>query len=178
MELLPRTAGRLATILFVVSSAITSAGAQTAAELRAKYGEPQMRRLKDNRPEIERYLVRPNITATVRYNERGEPRELLIEPVPGSTPKAGRVEHAPDGDYMSTPEVIEVINEVVPVGRRGKLIMAGTWNAGDPKMRLHHSGCTGIYSAIYERVTIGSVSWCWGGTFSATIRWEKHELSK
>lgn len=171
MKLLSLAARRLTVALFIGSAASVAASAQSPEGLRARYGEPQTRRLKNGLPEVERYLVRPNITATVMYNERGEMRDVLIEPVPGSTPREGRVEYAPDGDYMSTAEVIKVIDEIAPAGQRGKLVRALKVNGGDPAVRLNHFGCTGVYVATYERVAISVSSWCRGGTFDASIRW-------
>ena len=59
-----------------------------------------MTELNNNRPAVERLLVRPNILMTIRYTDRGEPCEAVLEPVPNSTPKPGRSEHAPEGDYI------------------------------------------------------------------------------
>jgi hypothetical protein len=146
---------------------------QTSAELRVRYGEPLMTEVKDNRAAVERFLVRPNIIMTIRYTDRGEPCEALLEPVPNSTPKTGRPEHAPADDYMSTVEVIELINELVPLEKRGKKINEFVVNGGDHKMKLHHLGCTGYHVVTFENVSVTAASWCGGGTFSATIHWEK-----
>jgi hypothetical protein len=171
IKLLWQTLSQTALTIVIVCSAAISASAQTPAELRARYGEPQMSEIKDNRPDVERYLVRPNILMTIRYTKQGKPCEAVIEPVPSSTPKEGRGEHAPEGDYMSTAEVIKLINELVPIEQRGKKIGEGSMNGGDPQMKLHHPGCWGAYFANYGNVTITCSTWCWGGTFSATIHW-------
>jgi hypothetical protein len=173
VDLLSQTVWRLVVSLFISSLAAISASAQTPMELRARYGEPQMRQLKNNHLVVERYLVRPNILMTIKYTKQGRACEALIEPVPLSTPATGRGEHAPEGDYMSTAEVIKIIDELVPVEQRGKKVGEGSMNGGDPEMRLHHPGCWGAYFADYENVTITCSTWCWGGTFSATIHWGK-----
>ena len=142
-------------------------------EPRARYGRPQMRQVANHRPVIERYLVRPNILMTIRYTAQGLPCEAVLEPVPGSTPKKGRGEHAPEGDYMLTAEVIKLINELVPIEKRGKKINEMSLNGGDREMKLHHPGCAGGYLAFYERVSITCYTWCWGGTFSVTLHWGK-----
>ena len=160
-------------VLIVVCSAMIDPRAQTPSELRAKYGEPQMSQVANNHPVVERYLVRPNILMTIRYKKNGLPCEAVLEPVPNSTPKEGRVEHAPEGDYMATAEVIKLINEIVPLEKRGKRTGEGSMNGGDPEMKLHHPGCWGAYFAYYENVSFTTSSWCWGGTFSATIHWGK-----
>lgn len=146
-----------------------SAAAQTSAALRAKYGEPQMIQIKDNRLEAERYLVRPNISMTVRYTKQGQACEADLEPMPGSRPKLENDDNAPADDYMLTAEVIAVFNELAPIEQRGRKTGEGSMNGGDPKMVLHHPGCIGQYLTFYENVAFGSTSWCGGGTFSATI---------
>jgi hypothetical protein len=163
--------GKAFGFLILATAGITPA--QTPAELRAKYGAPQMTKLKNHRPALERFLVRPNIQMTVRYTARGEPCEAILEPVPNSTPKIGRGEHAPEGDYMLTAEVIKLVNELLPVETRGKKINEGSMNGGDPEMKLHHMGCSGGYFVFFENATVTASSWCWGGTFSATIHWGK-----
>lgn len=147
--------------------------AQTSSELRAKYGSPQTTELEHGRPVVERFLVRPNILMTIRYTSSGEPCEAVFEPVPDSTPKAGRPEHAPDGDYMSTSEVIKLINELLPVEKRGKKINEGSMNGGDPEMKILYLGCWGAYFVYFENASVSASTWCWGGTFSATIHWGK-----
>jgi hypothetical protein len=162
----------LAVALVLLATTLVGQG-QTSAQLRAKYGEPQMTELRKNHPVVERFLVRPNIQMTIRYTDLGELCEALIEPVPDSTPKTGRPEHAPDGDYMATSEVIAVISEVLPVEKRGKKGNEFFVNGGDRQMKLHHPGCTGIYVVEFENASVSAASWCWGGTFSATIHWGK-----
>jgi hypothetical protein len=167
---------KLLLILIVVSSTI-AVSAQTREELRARYGEPQRSRSNESRQTVERYLVRPSILLTIWYTKEGRPCEAVLKPVPSSTPKEGRGEHAPEGDYMSTAEVIKLLNELVAVEQRGKKTGEGSVNGGDPQMKLHHPGCWGQYFAIYENVTISCSTWCWGGTFSATIQWNKESCS-
>jgi hypothetical protein len=164
-------------IALVFFGTTVSVHGQTSTELRAKYGAPQMTKLKNNHPVVERFLVRPAIQMTIRYTDGGEPCQALLEPVPNSTPKTGRPEHAPEGDYMSTPEVITLINELMPVEKRGKKINEGAMNGGDPQMKLHHPGCSGAYFVTFENATVTCSTWCWGGTFSATIHWGKTSCS-
>ncbi len=163
--------------VFVILATTFVAHAQTSAQLRARYGEPQTTELKNGRPAVERFLVRTNIQMTIRYTDEGEPCEANLKPVPNSTAKTGRPEHALDGDYMSTAEVITVINESLPAERRGKKIQEFHVNGGDPEMKLHHVGCTGMLIAQFENATVNAASWCWGGTISVTIRWGKTSCS-
>jgi hypothetical protein len=159
--------------IMVLLGAIDVVSGQTSAQLRAKYGAPQMIELKENLPVVERFLVRPNIQMTIRYTTNGEPCEAVLEPVPNSTPKTGRPEYALKGDYMSTAEVKKLIDEILPIEKRGKKLSEGKFNGGDPEMTLHHPGCTGLYHVSFEHARIHAVSWCRGGTTSATIHWGK-----
>ena len=166
---------RLLLIVLFSCAAFVAVDGQTSSQLRARYGEPQMVEKENDRPVVERFLVRPDIQMTIRYTGSGEPCEALLEPVPNSTPKTGRPEHAPDRDYMSTTEVVGLINEILPDAKRGKRLNSVQFNGGDPKMNLHHLGCTGLSFVNFENAHISAVSWCWGGTFSATIQWGKKQ---
>jgi hypothetical protein len=88
-------------------------------------------------------------------------------------PKTGRPEYAPDGELMVTAEAIQVINEILPVEKRGKKLNEGFFNGGDPQMKLHHVGCTGMYFVSFEHAMVDAASWCSGGTFKVTIHWGK-----
>ena len=149
--------------------ATVSASAQTPSELRKKYGEPEILKLKDGEPEVERYNVSPSIRLTVTYAKKGQPFELLIEPVPSPTPNPSH------GDLMPTKTVINLINELAPVALRGESRNRVSINGGDPEMKLDHPGCWGMYIAIYQHVDISCSTWCQGGTFSARIRWEEYK---
>jgi hypothetical protein len=74
---------------------------------------------------------------------------------------------------MSTGEVIKLINEILPVEKRGKKTGQGQFNGGDPQMKLHHAGCTGAYFVYFENAWVDTASSCLGGTFSAVIHWGK-----
>jgi hypothetical protein len=173
MKLSSQIVPRLTLSIVIGCAGAMCAHSQTSAELQTRYGEPQTSQIANHRPIMERYLVRPNISMTIRYTKHGLPCEAVLEPVPGSTPKEGRSEHAPEGDYMVTAEVIILINELVPIEKRGKRKGEGSMNGGDPEMKLHHPGCWGAYFAFYENVSFTSSTWCWGGTFSVTIHWGK-----
>lgn len=162
---------RLALKLLVLTLVVSPASsAQTSDEFREKYGKPEIVRLKGERVEVERYIIRPDIQMTVTYTERGQLCELFIEPAPSAP-----IQSSASQALMRTEVVINVINELVPRERRGEVVNVFYVNGGDKKMKLHHPGCTGIYIARYKEVTISSASWCEGGTFSATIHWEGTE---
>jgi hypothetical protein len=156
---------------FVLLGTTVFVHGQTSSELRARYGEPQMTELKNNRPAVERFLVRPDILMTIRYTDRGEPCEASFKPVPNSTQKTGLRMY--EDDHMSTCEVIKLINEILPDEKRGKKTGQGQFNGGDPQMKLHHPGCTGFYFVYFENAWVDTASSCLGGTFSAVIHWGK-----
>jgi hypothetical protein len=161
------------TLLFMVLSTAIVASGQTSSELRAKYGAPQRLELENDRPAVERFLVRPAIQMTIRYTSAGEPCEAVLEPAPNSTPKPAGAEPSTEVDLMVTSEVIRVIDELLPPEKRGKKIGEGKFNAGDPKMKLHHLGCTGMYFVSFENAMVDVSSSCRGGTYRATIHWGK-----
>ena len=156
-------------LLVIMLLATVYVSAQTPSELRKKYGEPLILKMKDKEPEVERYNVSPSIRLTVTYAKKGQPYELLIEPVPSPAPDPSH------GDLMPTETVINLINELAPVSLCGKQLSVGKFNAGDPEMKLDHLGCAGAYYVIYEHVDISCWTWCWGGTFSAHIRWQEYK---
>lgn len=162
---------RVAFALLVTILTAVSANSQTPAEFRSKFGEPQIRHIKNGRTTLELYLVRPNIQMTTTYTKDGRLCEASFDPVPSSTPSTPARLHPPGGDYMSTADVISLIDDLVPIQTRGKSSGAWSMNGGDPEMVLHHPGCWGSYGVNYENVSIYTSSWCGGGTFTATIHW-------
>jgi hypothetical protein len=173
MKPLPQALLRLVMITLVACAAAIVTSAQTSADLRTKYVLPQMSQLDHGRPVIERYLVGPNILLTIKYTKQGEPCEAILEPVPSTMPNDASSEHPAGRDIMSTAEVIKVINELLPIEKRGKKVNELSSNGGDRDMKLHHPGCAGAYYVFFEHAIVACSTWCWGGTFSATIHWGK-----
>jgi hypothetical protein len=133
--------------------------AQTAAELRRKYGEPETLSHKSSQILIERYKVRPNITMIVKFGGSERACELRIEPFRTRTQNSKRVE------AMLESEAQQVIEELAPDNERGRLIK--TYNA--------EFGCSTVLFRDYERVMIAVTSRCeaqGGGTYSVKIRWK------
>ena len=155
----------------VVLSTAALASGQTSSELRAKYGAPETVELENGRVAVERFLVRPTIQVTIRYTNEGKPGEAVIKPVANSTRKTGV--DAYEDDRMDTSEVIKVIDELLPPEKRGKKLGVGSFNGGDPQMKLHHPGCTGFDFIDFENATVSAASSCRGGTYHVTIRWGK-----
>ena len=120
---------------------------QTSQELRQRYGPANS----------EHYTVRPGIILVATYTDNGEPCEMRIEPkkAPGVS----------SSDTMDSEVVTEIIDELVPVDRRGTFVAGYDVNGG----------CTGYKSAEYELVRISLTTRCQaqgGGTYSASILWK------
>jgi hypothetical protein len=83
-------------------------GAPGPQDLRSLYGEPAM----------ERFTVRSGITVTVEYGPDRLACQLLIEP------QQTLVEIQNQGPPMSSQEVFEVLDQLVPVSTRGRQVGA------------------------------------------------------
>ena len=70
----------LSAVLVVLGTSVV-VYTQTSPELRARYGQPQTTELEDDRPVVERFLVRADILLTLRYTSSGEPCEAVLGPV-------------------------------------------------------------------------------------------------
>lgn len=143
-------------ILIVVSQTHYNqiSGHQTNNELKQKYGSPDAKG---------QYIVRPEIGVTAKFKEDGRPIEMFIKPLDSS-----EAEMSDNSSFkvMLSDVVDEVLNELVPVAKRGK--QGGTTNA--------EFGCTSTDYTEYEQVTINTVKRCeqqGGGTYSIGIRWKK-----
>lgn len=134
--------------------------AQTATELRHKYGEPQILSRKSSQILIERYMVRPSITMTVKFGgTSGRACELHIGP------RRTRIQNPKRADVMSQSEAEKIIEELAPSDERGRLIKSS--NA--------EFGCSTVLFGDYERVMIAVTRRCeaqGGGTYSVKIRWK------
>ena len=89
-----------------------SVSAQSPNRLRQKYGQPIR----------ESYLVRDHVLATVTYNQAEQVCEMVIEPLPPSTPIKSSEEK------LKSRILEEVIDEVIPMKERGKLIISSFLN--------------------------------------------------
>ncbi|PYU19230.1 MAG: hypothetical protein DMG32_24910 [Acidobacteria bacterium] len=96
---------RLVGFLIVVAASL--AVAQTPQKLRNRYGEP----------DVERFRARPGIGLTVEYGSDHVACQILIQPsqqILSSQEEEAR--------FMSSETVTDILEEVVPVGTRGKEI--------------------------------------------------------
>lgn len=117
------TAGKVILAGFM---AMVAAFGQNSQELRHKYGAP----------DAERFLVRPGIMLTVSYGEDGQPCELLLETWHPITKYRSR-------DTFLPPELADdLVDELVPADKRGKLQNSITFGRGD------------IVSKLYDNVNI------------------------
>lgn len=135
-------------LAFVIAGA-----SQTRDEFQEKYGVL----------ENSRYLIRPGIVMTVLYSNEGKAQELTIEPQPSSASDGTNAE------LMSSATVSEIIDEIVPVSRRGKFIRDINFEAG----------CSSVQTSDYEKISINRTIICrsrnGGGEASAKIRWKTVE---
>ncbi len=114
-------------VLFLVLPSVV-ATAQSAGELKARYGDP----------DVERFLARPGITLMVRYADDRSACEMLIAPMRSIIPRNEA------GTYMRPEVVTEIIDEVLPEANRGNLL----------RSLVTKSGCNDFETKEYENVTI------------------------
>lgn len=131
--------------------------AQTRDEFKQKYGSPDAKG---------RYLVRPNIGLSIEYKQGHNPSEMIIKPLDPGTTDASTSEKDNSNKVMPSDEAEEVLDELVPVAKRG--VKGLTAN-------ISH-GCPFTNYTEYERVTINITRRCernGGGTYSISVRWKK-----
>jgi hypothetical protein len=102
--------------------------AQSANELRSRYGEP----------DLERFQVRPGISLTVEYGSDHLACQMIIEPTQSLIHQEGQ------SRLISSESVSEVLEEVAPVAMRGAVISRGSFQ----------SSCAVGYVTDYENVSI------------------------
>lgn len=127
--------------------------AQTRPEFRQKYESPK----------ADTYLVRQGIIMSIKFAAtplwRNYPCEATIKPEKASALNAISSE-------VMSPELVEqIIDEVIPIEQRGKLI----------NQLIVNGGCNGFKISIYENVTISQATRCkeqGGGTYQGSIKWQ------
>jgi hypothetical protein len=98
--------------LFAAASAALSL---SSADLRSRYGEPNM----------ERFLVRPGISLSVEYGSDHLTCVARLE-----SPRPMLANQDLQVPLMPSQAVSEVIEEVVPTAMRGKLVNSGSFQSG------------------------------------------------
>jgi len=108
------------------------------------------------------YIVRPGIVMKVKATPSGATCEAEIKPMSSIASKA------PGSEVVSSETAKEVIDEIIPETKRGKITAS-----------LHlGSSCAGVDTTGYEKATIVLVTRCkegGGGIYSAKIRWIRDE---
>jgi hypothetical protein len=125
---------------------------QTVDEFKQKYKPHQSGR----------YIVRPGIVMKVKATASGDACEAEIKPL------ASTVSKDPNPAVMPSETAKEVVDEIIPETKRGKLTTHAHANGG----------CTGMDISGYEKVTIVLVTRCkegGGGVYSARIQWIRDE---
>jgi hypothetical protein len=125
--------------------------AQKAPDLRENYGPPDVKG---------RYRVRPNIGLTVEFSADGLASKMVIRRL--DSEDSSRIGSE---TLMSTDVAREILAEVVPATKRGKLL-------GTSSFAL---GCSGLKTSEYEQVTITIGTRCeaqGGGAYDAIVHWK------
>lgn len=149
-------------ILFAISVASTSyifvalvVLAQTPSALRERYGAADKKG---------RYAVRPGIGLAANYDNAGNPREVVIKLLDdGTTPGSTKPQRR---NTMRRHIALEVLDEIVPVGKRGKRTAAF----------LEERGCYSLETTEYDNVTTKLANRCeqqGGGTYSVQVIWKR-----
>lgn len=124
---------RLALLLGLMLLTVAPSLGQTASDLRQKYGAPD---------DEGHYTVRTGIVLSVTLAKNGQARKILIEAKDLSTSSRGRIKSMP----LATAK--EIINELVPIARRGKHLRSIIFN----------SGCASMSTEEYEEVRTSIVT--------------------
>jgi hypothetical protein len=127
--------------------------AQTRSEFRQRYESPK----------VGIYVVRPGVIMSVKFGNESLWKDYACEAI--IKPKSSLTPNADSSETMSAELVSEIIDEVVAVAQRGKLINELSVNGG----------CNGWRISIYENVTISRATRCTqqgGGTYQASIKWK------
>jgi hypothetical protein len=144
----------LVSLISFVSILVIIGMAQTRDGFKQKYGSPDAKGY---------YIVRPNIRLSVKYKQSRIPSEMLIEPVDSDTPD---LENKNSNKVMPSDTAEEVLNELVPIEKRGK--MGKTGNA--------EFGCTSVDYTEYQKVVISTSKRCeqqGAGTYSISVHWKE-----
>ncbi len=119
---------RITMLIIMLFASVMTGTSQTRDEFRLKYGMP----------EDGHYLLRSNIIMNALYSEDGQAQVLTIEPENLSLGNKSEIA------LMSSATVTEIITELVPDSRRGRLIHSMTFDAG----------CSSTQTSEYEKVFI------------------------
>lgn len=131
--------------------------AQTRDEFKQKYGAPDVKG---------RYIVRPDIGLSIEYKQGQSPFEMVIKPHDSDTKDTSEPDKENSPKVMPSDEAEEVLDELVPVSKRGEKISAANTSHGCPFSNYTE----------YERLTILITKRCerrGGGTYSINVRWKE-----
>jgi len=136
---------------FLLTIAALDANAQTAKDLSQRYGNPDSEGY---------YKVRAAVRMTVGFDDQSQASKIVIEPLYSVT--GGNDPHS---SVMSEARVMEILDEVAPVARRGKSLKRGIFGAS----------CISVHFEQYEHVTIAQTIRCefqGGGTYRLNVLWK------
>ncbi|HEX8846841.1 MAG TPA: hypothetical protein VF791_19515 [Pyrinomonadaceae bacterium] len=142
----------LATTALLLTALAVAANAQKADEFRQRYGAPDSHG---------RYIVRPDIGMTVEFAENGRASRMVIKRL--DSEEEGTSSHQPK--LMSESSAKEILEEVAPAAKRGKLLRTGGFAASCIRMSFDE----------YEHVTINQTIRCekqGGGIYNAAVQFK------
>ena len=123
--------------------------AQTPEEFKQRYGAPQSGV----------YTVRAGIGARIAFNANNQASEIEVAPLRSEAPRSA----------ISATEAAKILDELMPVGRRGKLVTRGRYAAS----------CAMGHFEDYENASISWSDRCesqGGGVFQINIRLIKSNI--
>ena len=139
-------------IVLVIILSCTAIAGQSRDELKTRYGNAVS----------ETFIVRPGIGVTATYSSTGRIVELLVSRQNTNLIKSK------NGGALSNDVLIAIINELVPMPKRGKYLI-GTFINGQC---LPQGDCVGN-EENYERLTIYYNAADGGGSNYAVVRWKE-----
>jgi hypothetical protein len=139
-------------IVLVTILSSTAIAGQSRDELKTKYGNAVS----------ETFIVRPGIGVTATYSSTGRIVELLISRQNTDLIKSR------NGNALSSDVLKMIIDELVPMPKRGKYLIGGFVNFGC----LPQGDCAGS-EVDYEKLTIYYNAADGGGANYAVVRWKE-----
>ena len=136
-------------VIILLTFFCVTAASQTSEEFRQKYGDPHSAV----------YIVRTGIEAHVTFNDKNQASEIDVAPLRSDAPPSA----------MSAAEAAEILDELMPLVRRGKLVSRGKFSAS----------CAMGHFEDYENASISWSDRCesqGGGVFQINIRLIKSNI--
>ena len=145
----------VARLICISLALVAIALAQSPGTLRDRYGAAD---------EKGRYAVRPGIGLAANYDHAGNPMEMVIKLLDDrTTPNSAKPQRR---NVMRRQIALEVLDEIVPLSKRGKQTAAF----------VEERGCHSLEIKEYANVTTKVANRCeqqGGGTYSVQVIWKR-----